>query len=181
MTVMKTLSGTIIPSPVGQLHLVASDRGLVAVLWENDNPARVRLAQIREDRGTNPHLGQAALELSEYFAGRRTAFSVGLDFRGTEFQRQAWGALLTIPFGETRSYAQMARQIGRPAAVRAVGAANGRNPVSIIVPCHRVVGSDGSLTGFAGGLDVKARLLSLERQHRQHGRSDADRRSQALA
>src|SRR5579871_273615 len=151
MTIMETLSGTIVLSPVGQLHLVASDRGLVAVLWENDNPTRVRLPQIREDCGTNPYLGQAELELWEYFAGRRTAFSVRLDFRGTEFQRQAWSALLTIPFGETRSYAQMARQIGRPAAVRALGAANGRNPVSIIVPCHRVVGSDGSLTGFAGG------------------------------
>jgi methylated-DNA-[protein]-cysteine S-methyltransferase len=159
---MEPLAGRMVPSPVGQLSLVASDRGLVAVLWENDSPVRVRLAEVRKDAGANRFLAQAARELDEYFSGRRTAFSLALDFRGTEFQRQVWNALLTIPCGGTRTYAQVARQIGRPAAVRAVGAANGRNPVSIIVPCHRVVGSDGTLTGFAGGLDVKARLLALE-------------------
>jgi methylated-DNA-[protein]-cysteine S-methyltransferase len=89
-------------------------------------------------------------------------FTVRLDFAGTDFQRRVWAALLTIPYGETRSYAQIARQIGSPAAVRAVGAANGRNPISIVAPCHRVVGSNGQLTGFAGGLHTKARLLSLE-------------------
>jgi methylated-DNA-[protein]-cysteine S-methyltransferase len=107
-------------------------------------------------------LVDAERQLKEYFAGRRRRFDVKLDVSGTPFQKAVWNALLTIPFGETRSYAQIARQIGNPTAVRAVGAANGRNPVSIVTPCHRVVGSSGALTGFAGGLDVKARLLALE-------------------
>src|SRR5262249_60006260 len=101
-------------------------------------------------------------QLGEYFAGRRKVFDLELDFAGTAFQKSVWQALLTIPFGETRSYAEVARQIGNPAAVRAVGAANGRNPISIVAPCHRVIGSTGKLTGFAGGLDVKARLLAHE-------------------
>ncbi|MCD6051991.1 MAG: hypothetical protein K0Q55_3409, partial [Verrucomicrobia bacterium] len=92
----------------------------------------------------------------------RRKFSVKLDFRGTEFQRKVWAALVSIPFGETRSYAQIAEQVGSPKAVRAVGTANGRNPISIIAPCHRVIGSNGKLTGFAGGLEVKAFLLGLE-------------------
>jgi methylated-DNA-[protein]-cysteine S-methyltransferase len=100
--------------------------------------------------------------LREYFAGQRQVFSVPLDFGGTEFQNQVWQALLSIPFGETRTYTEIARQIGKPAAVRAVGAANGRNPISIIAPCHRVLGSTGNLTGFAGGLQAKAHLLALE-------------------
>jgi len=101
--------------------------------------------------------------LRAYFAGEREAFTVPLDFQGTPFQKQVWAALLTIPFGETRSYGEIARQIGRPGASRAVGAANGRNPISIIAPCHRVIGSTGKLTGFAGGLAAKARLLGLEK------------------
>ena len=107
-------------------------------------------------------LAEAALQLGEYFEGQRTRFTVPLDFTGTAFQREVWQALLTIPFGETRSYRQIAEQIGRPSAVRAVGAANGRNPISIIAPCHRVIGTDGTLTGFAGGLGAKALLLALE-------------------
>jgi methylated-DNA-[protein]-cysteine S-methyltransferase len=148
-------------SPVGQLKLVASDEGLVAILWENDRPGRVRLGEVIEDGG-HPVLVETERQLGEYFAGRRKAFSVALDMRGTRFQRDVWEALLAIPFGETRSYGQLARQLGNQRATRAVGAANGRNPVSIIVPCHRVIGSSGKLTGFAGGLDVKARLLNLE-------------------
>ena len=150
-----------IPSPVGALKLVASDKGLTAILWENDKPGRVRLGAVIED-ADHVVLVEAARQLSAYFAGTLTAFTVPLDFAGTDFQKSVWAALLTIPFGETRSYAEIARQIGRPSAVRAVGAANGRNPISIIAPCHRVVGSNGALTGFAGGLEAKERLLRLE-------------------
>ena len=149
-------------SPVGELTLVATDAGLAAILWENDRPHRVRLTVDAED-DTHPVLVETARQLGEYFAGRRKTFALPLDPAGTPFQRKVWKALLTIPFGETRSYAQIARQIGSPAAVRAVGAANGRNPISIVTPCHRVIGATGKLTGFAGGLDVKARLLALER------------------
>jgi methylated-DNA-[protein]-cysteine S-methyltransferase len=151
-----------IGSPVGKLTLVASADGLVAILWENeDDPARVGLDIGREDR-RNPILVETERQLGQYFAGRRTAFDLPLDPVGTPFQQQVWRALRTIPFGETRSYAQIARQIRRPAAVRAVGAANGKNPLSIVVPCHRVIGSNGALTGFAGGLAAKAWLLRLE-------------------
>jgi methylated-DNA-[protein]-cysteine S-methyltransferase len=101
-------------------------------------------------------------QLKDYFGGKLEKFSVRLDFVGTEFQKKVWQALTTIPFGETRSYAQIAAQIGHPKAVRAVGAANGRNPISIIAPCHRVIGSNGKLTGFAGGLEAKALLLGIE-------------------
>lgn len=148
-------------SPVGRLKLVASAKGLVAILWPNDRPSRVRLPASVED-AAHPILVQAARELREYFAGRRTSFDVPLDFVGTAFQKEVWRRLLAIPYGETRTYSDIARELGNPAAVRAVGAANGRNPISIIAPCHRVVGADGRLTGFAGGLDAKARLLELE-------------------
>lgn len=148
-------------SPVGELKLVASDKGLVAILWENDNPQRVRLAPVSEDKN-HPVLLEAERQLKDYFSGKRKSFSVKLDFKGTEFQKKVWAALLTIPFGETRSYGQIAKQIKNPKAVRAVGAANGKNPISIIAPCHRVIGSTGKLTGFAGGLEAKARLLALE-------------------
>jgi len=151
-----------IESPVGKLKLVASDKGLVAILWENDSPRRVRLGEaVVDDR--HPVLVETEKQLGEYFAGKRKTFSVALDMRGTRFQKNVWEALVAIPFGETRSYGQLALQLGNPRASRAVGAANGRNPVSIIVPCHRVIGSSGKLTGFAGGLDTKARLLELER------------------
>jgi methylated-DNA-[protein]-cysteine S-methyltransferase len=148
-------------SPVGLLTLIASDRGLAAVLWQNDRPARVRVRADRED-ASHPVLVDARRQLDEYFAGRRKQFALPLDPMGTPFQQRVWQALNTIPFGETRSYSDIARQIGYPTAVRAVGAANGRNPVSIVTPCHRVVGSSGKLTGFAGGLDTKAFLLTLE-------------------
>jgi methylated-DNA-[protein]-cysteine S-methyltransferase len=151
----------IVPSPVGALKLVASDRGLAAILWENDDPARVRLGPLTEDPG-HPLLAETERQLSEYFAGRRKAFDLPLDFQGTEFQKRVWAALLAIPFGETRSYAEIARSLGRPGAARAVGAANGRNPISIVAPCHRVIGTGGALTGFAGGLEAKRRLLGLE-------------------
>jgi len=150
-----------IESPVGKLKLVASDEGLVAVLWQNDRPSRVRIGElVADDR--HPILLKAERQLGEYFAGKRKEFSVPLDMRGTPFQKNVWEALLAIPFGETRSYGQLAKQLGNPNATRAVGAANGRNPLSIIVPCHRVIGSTGKLTGFGGGLETKAHLLSLE-------------------
>src|SRR5215469_7166921 len=152
---------TTIRSPVGALTLIASNDGLAAILWENDKPGRVPLNVVGED-AAHPILRETERQLADYFAGRRRAFDIPLDFAGTEFQKAVWGALLTIPFGETRSYAQIARQIGHPTAVRAVGAANGRNPISIVTPCHRVIGSSGKLTGFAGGLDAKAFLLNLE-------------------
>jgi methylated-DNA-[protein]-cysteine S-methyltransferase len=149
-------------TPVGRLTLVGSDAGLAAILWQHDPPGRVRLRLDRED-DRHPVLVAAEQQLQEYFAGARTTFDVPLDMSGTDFQRQVWQALLRIPYGETRSYQEIAVELGRPAAARAVGAANGRNPLSIVAPCHRVVGATGALTGFAGGLDVKARLLALER------------------
>jgi methylated-DNA-[protein]-cysteine S-methyltransferase len=156
-----TYAYTVIPSPVGELKLVASDEGLVAILWENDRPGRVKLGAMVEDAG-HPVLIEAARQIAAYFRGELTRFDVPLDFRGTDFQKRVWAALLAIPFGETRSYAEIARAIGRPSAVRAVGAANGRNPISIIAPCHRVIGSNGALTGFAGGLAAKELLLGIE-------------------
>jgi len=148
-------------SPVGVLTLVASARGLVAVLWENDDPDRVRLDAMIE-APEHPALVMAQAQLRAYFAGDRRSFDLPLDFHGTDFQKSVWAALLTIPFGETRSYGAIAAQIGRPTASRAVGAANGRNPISIIAPCHRVIGASGKLTGFAGGLEAKAYLLKHE-------------------
>jgi methylated-DNA-[protein]-cysteine S-methyltransferase len=156
------LAYKLIQSPVGELKLVASEKGLVAVLWEKDSPRRVPLSDHVEDE-EHPVLVETKRQLGEYFAGRRTTFSIALDMRGTRFQKDVWEALLAIPFGETRSYGQLARQLGNPRATRAVGAANGRNPVSIIVPCHRAIGSSGKLTGFAGGLAAKAHLLDLEK------------------
>lgn len=149
------------PSPVGVLKLVATDTALVAVLWENEDPKRVRLAELIENT-QHPILLETRKQLNEYFAGQRQKFDVPLDFEGTEFQQKVWQALLTIPFGETRSYKDIAEQIGNVKAVRAVGAANGKNPISIIAPCHRVVGANGKLVGFAGGLENKNVLLKLE-------------------
>jgi methylated-DNA-[protein]-cysteine S-methyltransferase len=148
-------------SPVGLLKLVAHDTALVAVLWENENPKRVRLAELVEDK-KHPILLETQKQLNEYFSGQRQVFDLPLDFEGTEFQQKVWQALLTIPFGETRSYKQIAEQLGNVKAVRAVGAANGKNPISIIAPCHRVVGANGKLVGFAGGLENKDILLKLE-------------------
>jgi methylated-DNA-[protein]-cysteine S-methyltransferase len=148
-------------SPFGKLKLVGTDKGLTAILWEKDDPRRVRLGPLKLDPN-NKVLKETEKQLKAYFDGKLKKFTVPLKFNGTEFQKQVWAALLTIPFGETRSYGEIARQIGRPEASRAVGAANGRNPISIIVPCHRVIGSGGKLTGFAGGLEAKDHLLRLE-------------------
>ena len=148
-------------SPVGALKLVAHDQALVAVMWDNEDHKRVRLAELTENL-QHPMLLKVKQQLEQYFAGQRQRFDLPLDFQGTDFQQQVWQALLTIPYGETRSYKDIALQIGNEKAVRAVGAANGRNPISIIAPCHRVIGSGGALVGFAGGLDKKQILLSLE-------------------
>lgn len=151
----------IMKSPVGDLTLIATDEGLAAILWENDKPSRVKVKSTsRDDR--HPVLVAVERQLKEYFAGKRTSFDLKLDFVGTDFQKKVWQALLKIPFGQTRSYGQIARQLGKPSASRAVGAANGKNPISIVAPCHRVIGSTGALTGFAGGLKAKEYLLKLE-------------------
>ena len=148
-------------SPVGELKIVASDKGLAAILWENDDPKRVKIREYVKNN-THPLLLKTEKELKEYFAKKRKKFTVKLDFVGTEFQKSVWTALLAIPFGQTKTYAEIAKHIGHPAAVRAVGGAIGKNPISIISPCHRVIGSSGKLTGFAGGLTNKQCLLDLE-------------------
>ena len=148
-------------SPVGKLKLIAGEKGLAAILWENDRPNRVRLLAAVEDRD-HPVLRKAEAQLTGYFAGKRKKFNLTLAAVGTPFQKKVWRALLEIPFGQTRTYAQIARRIGHPKASRAVGAANGKNPISIVTPCHRVIGASGHLTGFAGGLKTKARLLAME-------------------
>ncbi|BAV63803.1 methylated-DNA--protein-cysteinemethyltransferase [Sphingobium cloacae] len=153
----------VMASPVGRLKLVAGDGGLKAVLWEHDDPRRVPLEASRAS-ASHPLLVETEAQLGQYFAGERRHFQLPLDFAGTPFQQAVWRALLDIGYGATRSYEELARRIGKPTACRAVGAANGRNPLSIVVPCHRVLGKRGALTGFAGGLEAKSYLLDLERR-----------------
>jgi methylated-DNA-[protein]-cysteine S-methyltransferase len=151
-------------SPVGVLTLVASGVGLRAVLWPDDRVERVPLPMLTRDPSLV--LNETARQLDEWFAAKRTTFELPLDLRGTPFQVAAWHALADIPFGRTATYGEQAARLGRPTAVRAIGAANGRNPVSIVLPCHRVVGANGSLTGFAGGLETKRWLLDFEQASR---------------
>jgi methylated-DNA-[protein]-cysteine S-methyltransferase len=158
-----TLSHTTIDSPIGPLGLIADDDGLLEVRFAN-SPLRPGEGGI--DDAAHPILRQAADELDEYFAGARDTFTVALTPRGTEFQLAAWQALTTIPYGEVVSYGEQARRLGDAKKSRAVGAANGRNPIPIIVPCHRVVGANGHLTGFGGGLESKAWLLDHEQRIR---------------
>jgi len=162
---METLFFFRTPSPVGPLFLAASEKGLVRLEFE----ARVmklnnKTIRLRESR---QFLAPYLLELNEYFSGDRREFTMPLDLRGTAFQRACWQALLAIPYGETRSYADIARAIGHPRAFRAVGMSNNRNPIAIVVPCHRVIASGGSLCGYGGGLDIKRKLLDLEQAHVQ--------------
>lgn len=157
------LRSSTVESPVGSLTVVASRAGIRAILWPDDGLRRVPLAHVVEEGdGLDPVLSETARQLAQYFDGERRAFDLPLDPAGTEFQHQAWQALRTIPFGTTVSYAEQAERMGDRRKARAVGAANGRNPISIIVPCHRVVGANGSLTGFAGGIDAKRWLLGHE-------------------
>jgi methylated-DNA-[protein]-cysteine S-methyltransferase len=150
-------------SPLGPLTLVASDGALAGLYMNGRAPEAVETAAPAEGADAAV-LAEAARQLDEYFAGQRQSFDLPLAMAGTAFQRLVWDALRGIGYGETVSYGEIADQIGRPTAARAVGMANGRNPVSIIVPCHRVVGSDGSLTGYGGGIANKQRLLDLERR-----------------
>jgi methylated-DNA-[protein]-cysteine S-methyltransferase len=161
------------PSPVGNLTLVAREAKLVAVLWENERLYRVLLGSAQE-ANDDPTLLETQRQLEEYFSGERDRFNLPLEFDGTEFQKKVWQALLDIPYGETCTYSDIARRVGNATAVRAVGAANGRNPISIIAPCHRVIGASGKLTGYAGGLDVKQALLALEKAwpHKAAGQFD---------
>ena len=150
-----------IKSPVGKLKLVASANALVGVLWGGEGSDRLTI-DAQKVEGHHPILAQTEQQLSEYFAGTRTQFELPLEPRGTEFQKKVWRSLRRIPFGTTKSYVEIARLIGSPRACRAVGAANSKNPLPIVVPCHRVVGANGALTGFGGGLETKAKLLALE-------------------
>jgi methylated-DNA-[protein]-cysteine S-methyltransferase len=158
-----------VDSPLGPLKLIATARGLAAILWDTQDPDRMRMSPLVA-RARHPILLEAQRQLREYFGGRLRSFTVPLDLQGTEFQRRVWTALLAIPFGETRTYGQIARQLGMPTASRAVGAANGQNPLSIIAPCHRLIGSKGDLRGYAGGLGIKRRLLDFEAVDAEGGR-----------
>lgn len=150
-----------VPSSVGVIRVISSDRGLVAIIWEGEDYKRTKLSEpVRDDE--HPLLLKAEQQLNEYFQNKRTAFDIPLDFRGTEFQIRVWEALLKIPYGLTKTYGELAKILGDSKAVRAVGGALNKNPISIIVPCHRVVGASGKLVGFAGGLDNKSILLDLE-------------------
>jgi methylated-DNA-[protein]-cysteine S-methyltransferase len=147
-------------SKFGSLYLVASEKGLQALLWKR-HPAKM----LQNLKGSSPEviiLSQAVKQLEEYFDGKRTQFDIPLDVEGTDFQKQVWFCLQKIPFGKTLSYRDIAKKIKKEKAVRAVGAANGKNPISIIIPCHRVIASNGSLQGYSGGLKMKAQLLQLE-------------------
>ena len=155
-----------IQSPVGPLRAFASDKGLRAVLFAKSDVTRYVHEPGPVESPDHPTLARLADQLGEYFAGSRQEFDLPLDPVGTEFQRLAWRALQAIPYGTTRSYSEQAAAIGRPRAVRAIGAANGKNPISIVIPCHRVIGADGSLTGFGGGLLAKRFLLDHESPQR---------------
>ena len=179
---METLHCTVFTSPVGPLFLAASRQGLVALEFDarrpgqqtiRPNPRDLRSESGRVNSGrarhqaprfeaSEPTMRPYCRELEEYFAGQRRQFSFALDLRGTEFQMACWHALLQIPYGETRTYADIGRAVGKPTGFRAVGMANNRNPVAIVVPCHRVIASDGTLCGYGGGLDMKRKLLELE-------------------
>lgn len=154
-------------SPVGELRLIAGDRGLRAVLWGTEDAARIAsIGEAEMSEGRIAVLDQAVAQLEEYFAGTRREFNLRLDPGGTPFQQSAWMVLRSIPYGRTMTYGEQARRLGDPNKARAVGAANGKNPLSIVVPCHRVIGSSGHLTGFGGGLEAKSWLLDHERQPR---------------
>ena len=145
-----------VDTPIGKLTVVAADTGIRRILWDGEAPPEGAV------EGASRILDAAVTQIREYFAGARTTFDLPLDLGGTPFQQKVWLELGSIPFGTTISYGEQARRVGRPKAARAVGAANGRNPVPVVLPCHRVIGSGGALTGFGGGLDTKRTLLRHE-------------------
>jgi len=169
---VETLFSTTVESTVGPLFLAASPRGLVALEFDRRLPGQQTIRPNPRDlrgekKGAQFEESEQALrpyvsELQQYFAGHRRQFGFPLDLRGTDFQLACWQALLAIPYGETRSYGDIARAVGRPRGFRAVGMANNRNPAAIVVPCHRVIASDGTLCGYGGGLEIKRKLLDLE-------------------
>jgi O-6-methylguanine DNA methyltransferase len=172
---METIHSTTVTSPLGPLFLAASDLGLVALEFDTRLPGQQTIRPNPRDLRRERQRGNAVCfeeskramrgyvrELEEYFAGERRDFSFALDLRGTDFQLSCWRALLAVPYGETRTYGDIARAVGKPHGFRAVGMANNRNPVAIVVPCHRVIASDGTLCGYGGGLDAKRKLLELE-------------------
>ena len=147
---------THVDTPIGKLTVVAGGTGIRRILWDGEAPPEDAV------EGHSDLLDAAVTQIREYFTGNRTTFDLPLDLGGTPFQQKVWRELGSIPFGTTISYGEQARRIGRPQAARAVGAANGRNPVPVVLPCHRVIGSGGALTGFGGGLDTKRTLLRHE-------------------
>ena len=155
-----------VPSPVGVLTLAGDERALREIHFPKESHAARRPREELSAPGSVAPLREAVAQLEAYFAGELSRFDVPLVLEGTPFQQECWSTLRTIPYGQTITYGELAQRIGRPSAYRAVGAANGSNPIPIIVPCHRVIGSNGSLTGFGGGLSVKRRLLELELRHR---------------
>ena len=155
---------TCVDSPVGQLQLVASAKGLCGVYFDGAGKHEDMRMRGAQDGSGHPLLVKAQKQLEEYFAGKRTAFDLKLDMQGTVFQIKSWKELCNIPYGQTISYGEQATRVGDVKKARAVGAANGRNPISIIVPCHRVIGASGSLVGFGGGLKTKELLLTLEQK-----------------
>jgi O-6-methylguanine DNA methyltransferase len=169
---MEYLDYVVFNSPVGPLFLAASEKGLVALEFDTRLPGQQTIRpnprHLREEKkafafeDSPRRMRPYVAELKEYFLAKRREFTSPLDLRGTEFQLACWRALLAIPYGETRSYADIARVVGKPNAFRAVGMANNRNPIAIVVPCHRVIASDGTLCGYGGGLEVKRKLLELE-------------------
>ena len=165
---METVRIALLDSPIGSLRLASTSRGLAYVELPHasgrglEGWLRRSLPEARCEEAWAPNR-VAAAQIVEYLDGKRRRFDLPLDPRGTDFQRSVWRALVAIPYGETRSYADVARAIGRPQAVRAVGAANGANPLALVVPCHRVIAADGTLGGYGGGLPLKARLLAMER------------------
>jgi len=161
----ETLVSTQYEAPMGTLTLIASDRGLRAILWPNDTDDRMRVRLGPTESGDSPVLRETVRQLDEYFSGERLTFDVSLDLAGTEFQVRVWQGLADVPYGRTTTYGEQAAHLGNAKATRAVASANGRNPVSIILPCHRIVGADGTLTGFAGGIEWKAWLLDHERKN----------------
>ena len=158
---METMHFSRLDSMAGPLVFAVSQKGLVALEFDRGNFPSIKRKDVRweeSEKATKPYVR----ELKEYFAGKRREFNFDLDLRGTPFQLKCWRALLDIPYGETRTYADIARAVGQRNAFRAVGMANNRNPIAIVVPCHRVIASDGTLCGYGGGLDIKRRLLELE-------------------